>query len=117
MSTIFALPKKAASIEASLRAWAIADAMRAMGEWDRAGITAHYWQKDIRELAAETASICVAELESDKMQLRLFGKDPGAKETWRLAQGIELVRELAAKMGWRISFERDPGNACRCIID
>jgi hypothetical protein len=114
MSTIFALPKRAASTEASLRAWAIEDAMRFMGEWDRAGITAHYWQKNLRELAAET---CVAQLESDKMQLRLFGADPGVKETWRLAQGLELVRELAKKMGWRISFERDPSGGCRCEIE
>jgi hypothetical protein len=117
MPTIFALPKKAASVEANLRAWAIEDAMRFMGESDRAEITAHYWRKEIKDLAAETASICVAQLESDKMQLRLFGKEPGTKETWRLSQGIELVKDIAKKRGWRVSFERDPAKGCQCIID
>jgi hypothetical protein len=116
MSTIFALPKKVVSIEASLRAWAIEDAMRFMGEADRAGITAHFWRKDLKDLAAQTASMCVTHLESDKMQLRLFGKEPGAKETWRLSQGIELVKDLAKIRGWQISFERDPAKGCRCII-
>jgi hypothetical protein len=117
MSTIFALPKKSASIEASLRAWALEDAMSFMGEWDRAGITAHYWQKDIKELASDTATLCVTQLESDRMQLRLFGREPGGKETWRLSQGIELVRDLARKKGWQISFERDPAKGCRCVIE
>ncbi len=117
MSTIFALPKKCASIEASLRAWALEDAMRFMGEWDRAGMTAHYWQKDIKDLASETAALCVAQLESDRAQLTLFGNELGPRETWRLSQGIELVRDLAGKKGWQISFERDPANGCRCTIE
>jgi hypothetical protein len=117
MPTLFALPKKSLSTEANLRAWALEDAILFMGQSDRAGIAAHYWRKDIKDLAAGTASLCVAELERDKRQLRLFGNEPGMKDTWRFSQGIELVRDLVKKNGWRISFENDPERGSRCIIE
>jgi len=65
---------------------AIEDAMRFMGEWT--GLESPLIiGKKTSGTAAETASICVARSRATKMQLRLFGADPGVKETWRLAQG------------------------------